>query len=189
MNAHQLIDELTELTRLNLNKAQELMQLSEAELNHRPTPESWSALECLEHLNLYGDYYLPEIAQRLKSSKHQASNTFKPGLLGNYFANSMKYKDKLNKMRTFADKNPKGSALDKSHVERFINQQHEMLALLKKCRAANLTRIKTGITISQWIKLRVGDTLRVVIYHNERHIIQATKALPTQARKLQSSPA
>lgn len=41
----------------------------------------------------------------------------------------------------------------------------------------SLNKTKTGISISTWIKLKLGDTFKVVIYHNKRHIVQALKAL------------
>jgi hypothetical protein len=37
-------------------------------------------------------------------------------------------------------------------------------------------QIKTSISISSFIKLRLGDTLRLVVYHNWRHLIQAKNA-------------
>ncbi|GAA4003568.1 hypothetical protein GCM10022408_13940 [Hymenobacter fastidiosus] len=34
-------------------------------LNFKPGPESWSILECLEHLNRYSRYYNERLAQAL----------------------------------------------------------------------------------------------------------------------------
>ena len=80
-------------------------------------------------------------------------------------------------MKTFNDKNPIGSKLDKLTIERFILQQKEMLNLLEKSKKIDLNKTKTAISISKFIKLKIGDTLRVVIYHNERHLVQANKVL------------
>jgi hypothetical protein len=52
-----------------------------------------------------------------------------------------------------------------------------MLELLEAARTVDLTRTKTGISITNLIKLRLGDTLRVVVYHNWRHIEQAQRAI------------
>jgi uncharacterized protein (DUF2249 family) len=51
-----------------------------------------------------------------------------------------------------------------------------MLELLEIARSKNLNRIRTSISISKLIKLKLGDTLRVVIYHNGRHLQQALRA-------------
>jgi len=172
-----LMEELIELTRQHLNDAELLKQKSLEELNRKPDAESWSVLECMEHLNLYGDFYLPEIERRISQSKYPAEAQFKSGLLGNYFAISMLPKEKLNKMKTFKDKNPAGSHLEKSVIDRFIRQQNQMLELLQKSRSVSLNRTRTSITISNLIQLKLGDTFRFVIYHNRRHMVQAFKAL------------
>ena len=134
-------------------------------------------LECIEHLNLYGDFYLPEIENRIRQSKYPATSNFKSGWLGNYFAKSMLPREKLNKMKTFKDKNPLGSQLDKSTLDRFTQQQKKTLDLLDKARKVSLNHTKTSVSISKWITLKLGDTFRVVIYHNQRHLVQAANVL------------
>ena len=175
--SEKLIKDLIERTRININQAEKLSLLPTEKLNFRAQKESWSILECFEHLNLYGDFYIPEIRKRIENSKTQPKENFKSGLLGNYFAKSMLPKEKLNKMKTFKDKNPIGSKLDKSTIKRFISQQEKILNLLDKSREIDLNKTKTAISISKLIKLKIGDTFRVVVYQNERHLVQANKML------------
>lgn len=172
-----LIAELIEKTRQNINQVETLNLKAIDSLNWKANKDTWSALECIEHLNLYSDYYLPEIEQRIIKSTCNHETYFKSGALGNYFAKSMIPKEKLNKMKTFKDKNPNGSILDKTTLERFLTEQEKMLELLNKAKNINLNKTKTSISITKLIKLKLGDTFRVVIYHNERHLIQALKTL------------
>ncbi len=58
-----------------------------------------------------------------------------------------------------------------------------LLDVLDMSKKVNLTKTKTGISISKWLKLRLGDTFRVVIYHNQRHILQAKKVLKEVNRR------
>ncbi len=173
MNTELLINDLIELTKKNMNDIQSFKNLSLEKLNLKPSAESWSILECIEHLNRYGEFYIPEITKRLEHSNYPKSDTFKSGILGNYFAKSMLPKEKLNKMKTFESMNPNNSSLDRNVLDTFIHQQESMLNLLNKARNTNLTKVKTSITISNWIKLRLGDTFRFVIHHNLRHVVQA----------------
>lgn len=175
--SEHLISNLIEHSRKNLNAAEKMKTYSLEQLNHKPAPGSWSALEAIEHLNLYGDYYLPEIANRINESKTTAEVYFKPGMLGDYFAKIMIPGEKSKKMKTFKDKDPAGSKLDKSCLDRFIQQQKQMLQLLDKSRKVSLNKTKTSISIAPLLKLKLGDTFRVVIYHNDRHVLQAQKAL------------
>lgn len=179
----ELLADLKQRTNQIITEAEALQDLSLETLNKKPSPDAWSALECLEHLNRYGDFYLPEITQRIQDGKPGKNGIFKTGWLGNYFAKSMLPREKLNKMKTFKSMNPAGSQLDKHTLDTFIDQQHEMLKLLIKADKVSLTRTKTSISISKWIKLRLGDTFRVVIYHNQRHMVQAKKAIQASTPK------
>jgi len=173
----ELIAELIEKTRININRVEKYRELSDKELNFRESTEKWSVLECIEHLNLYGDFYNPEIRKSIEKSHSKPSEIFKSGIIGNYFVNTMFPKKKLNKMKTFKDKNPLGSSLNKSVIDRFISQQKEFLELIEKSKNINFSKTKTAISISKLIKLKLGDTFRFIIAHNERHLIQAENVM------------
>ncbi|MDO4729111.1 MAG: DinB family protein, partial [Bacteroidota bacterium] len=58
-------------------------------------------------------------------------------------------------------------------LEKFIDQQTELLDLLQQAYNVDLIKVKTKTSISKFIKLRLGDTLQFVVFHNQRHILQA----------------
>lgn len=167
-----LILELVETTKQHINFAKTLKTKSDFQLNWKENKESWSILECLEHLNLYGDFYIPEIERAINNSKNQSELIFKSGIIGNYFAESMLPKTKMNKMKTFKDKNPLNSHLDQTTIDRFIHQQMEILGLLDTSKTVSLNKVKTSITLTTLLKLRLGDTFRFIINHNIRHLKQ-----------------
>lgn len=180
INSSDLVQDLVHRVKVAAEKAQGFKNTPEEILNRRETDSSWSVLECLEHLNLYGDYYLPEIEKSILRAKPETKQgIFKSGWLGNYFAHSMlpKKGEVKNKMKTFNDKNPIHSTLDKTTIDRFLKQQEKMLDLLDMANRVNLNKTKTSISISRLIRLKLGDTFRFTIYHIERHILQAEKAL------------
>lgn len=176
-STENLLNELIELTQEHLGFAEDLLLKTDAELNKRLTNESWSVLECLEHLNLYGNFYLPEIKNRIETSTTKATAEFKSGWLGNYFAQSMLPKENLNKMKAFKSMNPIHSSLSKNTITVFIDQQKQLLDLLNASKTVNLNKVKTSISITTLIKLKLGDTFRFLIYHNKRHVVQAQKVL------------
>ena len=180
LKSDKLIEDLTERTLLHIAQAKKISVLPIEKLNWKACAESWSVLECFEHLNLYGDFYIPEITNQIERSKSIPKENFKPGFLGNYFAKTMLPKNPIRKMKTFKDKNPRGSKLDAVTLNRFILQQEQILKLLDKAKQVDLSKTKTAISISKIIKLKLGDTFRVVIYHNLRHIAQANKVLDVQ---------
>ena len=175
MQTKALLNELIHMTKTIRDQAVSFKSLPNKTLNHKAEAGKWSALECLEHLNRYGDFYLPEIKKRLSKNRPEFTEVFIPGLLGTYFVNSVKPRAK--NMNTFSNMNPSKSSVRPNVLQEFIHQQDQMLKILEDCKQYNLKKVKTNISISKWIKLRLGDTLRVVIYHNLRHIEQAERAI------------
>jgi len=173
-NNETVIMDLIEITRINLNQIEKLNLLTTEKLNFKENSEKWSVLECIAHLNIYGDFYLPEIENSIKYAESY-KEPFKPGVVGNYFVKLIQPKEDLNKMKTLSKFDPNGSDLDRDILMEFKNQQIRMLDLLSKALTVNLTKAKTAVSISKMIKMRLGDTLKFVVYHNQRHINQANK--------------
>jgi hypothetical protein len=177
-NSKQLISDLLQVVERTTAKVQQFKRLDTEHLNFKQNLEKWSILECIEHLNLYGDYYLPEIEKRMLAQKPtNAATTFKSGIIGNYFANLMKAEAKPGKMKSPKDKNPANSALTITTIDRFLKQQERLRTLLVQAEHIDLAKTKTAISISKVIKLRLGDTFRFLVYHIERHVKQAERVM------------
>jgi hypothetical protein len=172
MQSEKLIQTLLEQTSQIINQSEKLKSYDLNTLTWKENEISWSILECLEHLNLYGDFYLPQIESKIENSTTKNDLEFKSGILGNYFAKSMLPKEKLNKMKTFKDKNPLNANLDKTVIDKFINQQIKLLDLLNQSRNVSLNKVKIQTSISSLIKLKLGDTFQFFINHIIRHLNQ-----------------
>lgn len=169
MQSEKLIQTLLEQTRQIINQTEALKAYDLNTLTWKAHETSWSILECLEHLNLYGEFYLPQIENKINNAVSKSDLEFKPGLLGNYFAKMMLPKEKLNKMKTFKDKNPLHTNLDKTTIDKFIYQQIKLLDLLTQSRKVSLNKVKIQTSISSLIKLKLGDTFQFFINHIIRH--------------------
>jgi len=186
--SEEVLADLEARTKANIAYVAELIEMPLEALTYKENPNSWNVLECLEHLNLYGDFYLPEISKRIQESPYQPDLYFRSGLLGNYFAQSVLPKEKLNKIKTFKDKDPIGNKnLNVGTLHKFLDQQQQILELLHKSKNVSLTKTKTAISISPLLKLRLGDTFRVLVYHNQRHLEQASKVLAKAKEVLQTA--
>lgn len=172
----KLIDELSDLTQRLKEDAIQFKSLDVSQLNSKPSEESWSSLECLDHLVLYGDYYINELSDRIEASSKPSTSYYKTGLIGDYFAKMMIPKEDMKKMKSPKDKIPRKSNLSVATIDEFIAQQDHLLDILEKAKNTDLGKVRCSISISKMIKLKLGDTLRFVIYHNWRHMDQAIKA-------------
>lgn len=174
-----LIEELLGINERCTAKAKEFKKLNTEQLNFKRSSTEWSILECIEHLNLYGDFYLPEVQRQIIAAESTSKATmFKSGMLGNYFSNLMKVKNgTVKKMKTPTDKNPNNRPLSVTTIDRFLKQQELLKSLLLQAKNIDLTKTKTAISLTSLIRLRLGDTFRFVTYHIERHIAQAGRVL------------
>lgn len=176
MKSDELISEIVKTSQNHILRAKLLNEFDEFYLNHSQG-NRWSALECIEHLNQYFYYYLPEIESQINKSNSERRENFSSGILGNYFAQSIVPKQNMKKMKSPKDKNPKGKILTKSVIEIFIANVEKLTSLMEKSRNLDLEKVKISVSIAKFIRIRLGDALRFVVNHNERHLQQAERAL------------
>ncbi|NMM48690.1 DinB family protein [Marinigracilibium pacificum] len=173
----EINQDLIHRTELCLDFARSIRNYSSEKLNHRPGDTSWSALECIEHLNRYSEFYLPVFMKELSLPSKVSKNQFSPGWLGEKFADSVKpLSEGASKMPTFKSKNPIHEELDPTVIDEFTTDLNAFLNTIKKgFSGVNLDK-KVSTTLPV-IKLKLGDALRVYAFHNHRHIEQAKKAI------------
>lgn len=177
MQSEQLIQNLLEQTQQSIHQAKGFKNMDKLKLIWRKDATSWNVLECLEHLNLYAEFYLPEIERQIKQSTTQPDTYFKSGILGNYFVKSIFPKERLNRMKTFKDKNPLNKNLDHSVIDSFITNQTRLLDLLHQAQKVSLNRVKIRTSIHRFIRLKLGDAFQFYVYHIFRHFQQIERIL------------
>ncbi|HTH54453.1 MAG TPA: DinB family protein [Cyclobacteriaceae bacterium] len=177
ISTHALLDALEQQTESHLFEAIHSFQnLNEKKLLQPAINGGWSIAQCLEHLNRYGNYYLPEIKKGLEKDGSY-NDEFKSTWLGNYFIKMMNADSGKKKIKAFKEYSPAPNLDAPAVVAEFIQQQETLLRYLRSARNKDLNKIKIAISITRWIKLRLGDTLQFLIAHNERHIRQAKRNL------------
>jgi len=182
----KLINDLQQQTETILEKAISEWQMTPSvKLLQPPGANQWSAAQCLEHLNSYGRYYLPEIEKAIETAKQNkwlASEQFKAGWIGNYFTNLMMPErdgKKMKKMSAPKNHTPDADLDSYKVVSEFIDQQEKILKLLEEARKIDLNKAKVPVSIAKFIRLKLGDVFMFLNAHTLRHIAQAERAMPT----------
>lgn len=179
MTTKELIQTVNDITRNNLDVIQKKVnKLSENQLTWIPNPGVWSVQQVLAHLNEYGRYYHPMLLKKIENTRFLSTKeAFVSSPLGRSAWKSMKLGKARNIKRKF--KAPKGynPTIDKeivhgNEVNEFMHQQQELLTITEKAQNVSLRRVKVPISISKIIRLRLGDALLFITYHNERHVQQ-----------------
>lgn len=180
MTTATLFQELETITNASIDTVKKrFSKLSQAQLEFRVNRESWSILEIFAHLNEYANYYHPAFSKKIDTTRFRDPRlNFISSPLGKSAWMSMKLGKSKNVKRKFnAPKlyNPTivPSIVKPTAVIDFMEGQNELLHILERAKTINVRKSKIGIAISKIIRLRFGDALLFVVYHNERHVQQA----------------
>lgn len=150
-------------------------------LKNRPNPKSWSPLECIEHLNLTMDVYLPNIRKAIQNTKSVKNHSFNPGIFDRQIIKSLELKSKGNvkfKMKTFDFFKPDIKTLESEQVfKNYFNNSSEFEELIHKSKSHDLNKTKVNSALGSVFKLKLGVVFKFLINHEKRHLEQAKKSL------------
>lgn len=145
--------------------------LSLEDLNREPEPGKWSILVCIQHMNLYSEFYIPTFKNAINQGK-SGNGHFSRGWFGGYSSRSMLPRQgKVRyRMRAFKDKDPGSVKLPIDVVDQFIKDQQEILNIIEGARKSSLsTRVPTTL---KGIRFQFGDALEFFVNHELRHLEQ-----------------
>ncbi len=182
MNAMNTLEHLSQLTHNQKHTViASFVPLVLPQLNYKPSSDSWSILECLEHLNRYSRYYNPILAKAIaNNSDGNYLQTISYSWLGKKSLGIVR-PDNGKKSKTVKHMNPNNSQLGRQTMEEFLDHQTELLQLLDKAKGTNLNKKAIPVEFFKLLKLRIGETLEFVVLHQERHLqqaLQVKKQLP-----------
>ncbi len=179
-NSNALLDSLQADTRQVLLQANQLKHVGLFLLQQQPSPDKWSVAQVLEHLNFYASHYITAIEKGLHLNQRSPVVNFHPGWLGNYFTKLMKPTANggiAKKMKAPANAVPSRQPDAQQVLEEFIQHQHHLLNLLQIAKTVNLETVRIPTSLSRFIALKLGDTFRFFIAHEQRHFAQVTSIL------------
>lgn len=184
MTTIQLIEELKRITQTNIDLLKKkFSHLNEQQKNWRKDNDSWSLNEIFAHLNEFSSYYHPAFTSKINRTRYkEPKEIFISSPLGRSAWKSMKLgnaqniKRKFKSPRTYNPSNNPELVTGKD-IETFQSSQLELLNIIDKAATVNMRKVKIPIAISKIVRLKLGDALLYVVYHNERHVQQALNVL------------
>lgn len=168
-----------------LETVRPLLTADDAMMNRQPLPGSWSPAQVIDHLNYYNKVYLANIREKLDGARHKgigAKASFTPGWLGNYFTKMMQPKPDgtvASKMKAPKDSRPSPQLDSRQVVQTFISGQQQLLALMQEAAQTDLGKVRVPTSLSSLLTLKLGDTFRFLVAHQQRHTAQLKRALQT----------
>ncbi|BDS11691.1 DinB family protein [Aureispira anguillae] len=188
VDTQHLIRQLERLNqRLSEIVARDFPNLTNEQLNWREKEGKWSIAECLTHLNYVADYYFPATLKTIASAQARKTKplpTFTRGWLGHYYVSKFRLRPDnqvKNKLESPLKYNPQlisSSQLNGATVIKdFLERQQLIDKMLSDSKTINIQKARVYALFFGFVNIRLGDMLKMLIYHTERHIVQAQRIL------------
>lgn len=183
-----LLQDLEQLSeRLSVIALGDFQPLSVQQLNWREAPHKWSILECIAHLNYVADFYFPPIFKAIKYAKIKGSSpqkSFTRSWLGHYYVSKMRLR-RNNQVKKAIETSQKytpvlnvNKQLSKKEIfDNFVANQKTLMHILAQAKSINIEKTRVYAFFFNLVSVRFGDMLKILVYHNERHIVQAQRVL------------
>ena len=151
--------------------------LTDEQLNWQPAPGSWSVGQCLEHLCITNDAYLPPISTAVNGKPDSPVEQITPGWFGRWFIRSFIEPSPVTKRAPAPAKIRPTAHVGASVLERFLAGNECYRELMIRAHAKNVNRIRFWNPFIPGIRFTVGTGLQIIVGHERRHLLQAERVL------------
>ena len=147
--------------------------LTPEQLNRRPAPGVWSVGQCLEHLCVSGEVYLPPIQDSLAGKPMAPVQEIVPGWFGRWFLRNYIEPSPRSKRTSAPRKIAPGSQVDASILDRFLRVNQAARQLVRQGGSHDVNRIRFKNPLVPVIRFTVGTGFLILSGHERRHLLQA----------------
>ena len=145
----------------------------------RPTPGSWSAAECLSHLSISTEMFLPVLTQALEDARRRGlTSTRKPtmDLLGRVLRWFLEPPIR-QRVKTGAPFVPRSVRAKAEAFGEFASLQSKLTEILTSARGLDLQKVKIVSPFDKRVKYNLYSAFRILAAHQRRHLWQAEQAV------------
>jgi DinB superfamily len=152
--------------------------LTQAQLNWKPSPEQWSIAQCLEHLaiatNGFDNYFRVALERARKKAPLTSSPTYKPSMVGGWLAKqvSPEAPRKLPAPKLFRP--AAGSSIDKP-LDLFLNAQTKFIDFVNQCGGIDYNKTRLRSPVTPLMRYSLADAFVITVLHGQRHLAQARR--------------
>ncbi len=157
-------------------------ELTENQLNWKPASDKWSVGECISHLVVTNKTYYPALNKITKgeySSSLWAKISPLSGVWGNLLLKTVS-PENAKKTKTAGIFQPSKSSISKEIINELEKSNNEFISYLKKLGNVDLKKTKISSPVTGFITYSLDDTLKIITYHEVRHINQAKLVTETE---------
>lgn len=149
--------------------------LTDDQLNWQPAQGSWSMGQCLEHLCIANEVYLPAIYAALKDKPDSPVEQITPGWFGRWFIRNFAEPSPKAKRARAPSKIRPAARVDLSVLDRFLSGNKSCRQLILVARSRNVNSIRSWNPFLLGLRFTVGTGLEIIASHQRRHLLQAER--------------
>lgn len=153
--------------------------LSPEQLNWKPAEDLWSVGQCLHHLYVANEVYLPAIANALDGRPPSPVQDITPGWFGRWFIRTYIEPSSGGRRARAPRKIAPARHIDPSVLDLFLRSNVVARDVVRRASAYNINRIRFRNPLIPLLRFTVGTGLEIVWRHQRRHLLQAERV--TQA--------
>lgn len=152
-----------------------------AQINWKPSAESWSVGQCFEHLIKTNEMFFGELDKIAAGARRNSFlENWSPmsGFFGKLLVNSLKNDERKFKAPSRRIIPP--SEIDPNIIEIFAAHQSELIGKIQKIAPADWSKIKITSPFMKLMTYRLSDGFQIVVEHERRHFRQAERVAQTE---------
>lgn len=160
--------------------AQAMINAAGAELcARRPSPQSWSVAECLQHLNISADAYFPiwqQIIANAGPRKTELNAPYRTDFWGWLLSWILEPPARI-RSKTPTSFEPVAGATAGSALTGFLERQQRIIAALHRCRGRAIDKVRMSSPVDRRIRYSIWSSFVIVAAHQRRHLWQGEQAV------------
>lgn len=149
--------------------------LTEDQLNWQPAPGAWSIGQCLDHLCLMNDIYLPPVAAALKDAPDGPVDEIVLGWFASWFLRSFVEPSPSSKRAPAPAKIRPSQRIPLSVLDRFLAGNQSCRNVIASARNKNVNGARFWNPLVPGIRFTAGAGLQIIASHERRHLLQAQR--------------
>ena len=175
------MDHIDKLKEISKEIENEIRPLNSTQLNWKQNSESWSIAQCLQHIIVSNEQYLP-LLQNLISGKSKMTFWEKINPLTSYTGKMMiktlgpVITKKFQSPKLFL---PSFSEIKVKVVDDFIDHQNKLIKIYTSLNDPKFKKSILTSPVAALLTLKVEDILTILVVHEERHLQQIIRLKTT----------
>ena len=149
--------------------------LTEDQLNWQAAPGAWSIGQCLDHLCLMNDVYLPPVAAALKDAPDGPVDEIVLGWFGAWFLRSFVEPSPSGKRAPAPSKIRPAQRIPLAVLDRFLSGNQSWREVIVNAHNKNVNRARFWNPFVPGIRFTAGTGLQILTAHERRHLLQAQR--------------